>query len=106
MFPPTIAYHPFLSHIIIHKLHRIAPECRRHMWRAWPGAHANSVAWVGDVLEAVAVRVPLASAGGDAGGLAHAGSLERLAATHGGAHVAAVSSGAGLQTLPACGIHA
>jgi len=52
---------------------------------------------VGDVQEAVAARVPLAPAGGDAGGLAHADALERLAAIHDGAH------GAGL--LQTC-VHA
>ena len=67
------------------------------------GAQADTVIPVGDVVqEAVAVRVPLGSAGGDAGGLAHADALERLAAIDDGAHVTGVD-GACLRT---CGMHA
>jgi len=72
-------------------LHHISPgrrRRRRRLRRARRGAQADTVVRVGDVPEAVAGRVPLASARRDAEVSALAVALERRAAAYGGALIA------------------
>lgn len=72
--------------ILSHKpLHHISTGRRRRLRRTRRGAQADTVVRVGRVPEAVAGRVPLASARRDAEVSAVAVALERRAAAYGGA---------------------